>query len=126
MLIVLTYPFESPNKRRMRKYVRSEFISGAGEVSVREEGREEREGREGRGRETLHARKSGMKSVRASERSMIRRGCQMRYCGYEQMYRPSQSAMLKSRKWKDTNRTGEKKLMVESLCTERIVLVIGG
>ena len=54
----------------------------------------------------LHARKSGMKSVRASERDSSFFADQTRSLGMPQRYRPNQSPTPKTRKWSELKKSG--------------------
>lgn len=117
MHMVARKPLDVPKATRMSMYRRSELISGAPVTD--EDEREE-------GRATLQARKRGMKSVRPSDKMDNRRADQIWKRGKEQMKRPIQSPMLKTRKWRETKRMGEKNLREEFVWTERIELVIGG
>lgn len=67
-----------------------------------------------------------MKSERVIESDANFRGDQMWYCGRLHINRPSQSPILKIRKWSEINKMGEKKLSEESFRTDRIELVMGG
>jgi hypothetical protein len=88
-----TYPLVTPNPRSNIMYAMSELIIGGADGDEAS-------------RWMLHARKSGIKSVRASERPRRCLADQITSRGIPQRYRPNQSPTLKTRKWSKLKMSG--------------------